>query len=139
MLTCRLLRIGILLPLPLFALVALFLSSAQLQAQTGLISGTIVDSSGAVIPGARIQIIDQATSGVTRDTVTDSSGTFRALNVPAATYLIKVTAPGMKELDRTGVVLDQEQTLGLGQLSLTIGQASQTVEVNTQMPLIDTA
>ena len=44
----------------------------------------------------------------------------------------------MEELDRNGIVLDQDQTLGLGNLALTIGQASQTVTVSTQTPLIDT-
>jgi hypothetical protein len=140
MCTCQLLKIDVLLPLPLVALVVVvLLSCAQLQAQTGQITGTVVDPSGAVISGARIQIIDQATGGLTRDAVADGTGTFRALNVPPATYLIKVSAQGMKELDRSGVVLDQEQTLGLGQLRLTIGQASQTVEVSTDTPLIDTA
>jgi hypothetical protein len=98
-----------------------------------------VDPSGAAIPAAQIQIINQATGDVTRNATADNSGTFRALNLPPATYQIKVTAPGMKELNRTGVVLDEEQSLGLGQLQLTIGEASQTVTVSTATPLVDTA
>jgi hypothetical protein len=125
--------------LAMLLLLALFFSGAELHAQTGLITGAVVDPSGAAIPGAHVQIINQATGAVTRDTTSDKSGTFRALNVPAATYKIKVTAPGMQELERDGVVLDQDQSLGLGNLPLTIGQASQTVTVSTQTPLIDTA
>lgn len=120
-------------------LLAIFLHGARLEAQTGLITGTVVDPSGAAIPGAQIQVINQATADVTRNAVADGNGTFRALNVPPGTYKVKVTAPGMKELDRTGIVLDEEQSLGLGQLALTIGQASQTVTVSTDTPLIDTA
>jgi hypothetical protein len=123
----------------LFALAVFFLPCFALHAQTGLITGTVVDPSGAAIPGAQIQIINQATGDITRNAITDSTGTFRALNVPPSTYKIRITAPGMEELDRNGVVLDQEQTLGLGQLQLTIGQTSQTVTVNTGTPLIDTA
>ncbi len=117
----------------------IFSSSRPLHAQTGLITGTVVDPSGAAIPGAQIQIINQATGDLTRNAVTDPGGTFRALNIPPGTYEIKVTATGMRDLDRKGVVLDQEQSLGLGQLQLSIGQASQTVTVSTATPLIDTA
>ena len=99
----------------------------------------MVDPSGAAIPGAQVQIINQATGDLTREATSDGSGTFRALNVPPGTYKINVTAPGMEELDRNGVVLDQDQSLGLGQVALTLGQASQTVTVTTQTPLIDTA
>jgi len=133
------LKTSVVSQLSLLVLIAVFLSCAQLHAQTGMITGTVVDSSGAAIPGAQIQIINQATGNLTRNATADGTGTFRALNVPAATYKIKVTATGMQELDRNGVVLDQEQTLSLGQLQLTIGQASETVTVNTATPLIDIA
>src|SRR3984957_6378616 len=135
----RLLKPGLILQLALLALLAAVFPAAKLHAQTGSITGTVVDPSGAAIPGASVQIINQATGDLTREATSDSSGSFRALNVPAATYKVKVTAAGMEELDRNGVVLDQDQTLGLGQISLTIGQATQTVTVSTQTPLIDTA
>jgi Carboxypeptidase regulatory-like domain/TonB-dependent Receptor Plug Domain len=135
----RLSKPGLLLQLAMLALLAAFFPGAKLHAQTGSISGTVVDPSGAAIPGAQVQIVNQATGDLTRETTSDSSGSFRALNVPPATYKIKVSASGMEELDRNGVVLDQDQSLGLGQIALTIGQASQTVTVTTQTPLIDTA
>jgi hypothetical protein len=135
----RLSKPGLLLQLAMLALLAAFFPGAKLHAQTGSISGTVVDPSGAAIPGAQVQIINQATGDLTRETTSDSSGSFRTLNVPPATYKIKVSASGMEELDRNGVVLDQDQSLSLGQIALTIGQASQTVTVTTQTPLIDTA
>jgi hypothetical protein len=135
----RLLKPAFFVQLALLAFLAVFFPGATLHAQTGLITGTIVDPSGAAIPGAKIQIINQATGDLTRETTSDGSGTFRALNVPPATYRVKVSAPGMQELDRDGVVLDQDQSLGLGNVALTLGQASQTVTVSTAQPLIDTA
>ena len=135
----RLLKPSPFLQLALLALLAAFFPGAKLHAQTGTITGTVVDPTGAAIPGAQVQIINQSTGDVTREATTDAGGTFRALNVTAATYRIKVTAPGMEALDRSGVVLDQDQSLGLGQLTLTLGQATQTVTVSTQTPLIDTA
>jgi hypothetical protein len=136
---CRLLKPGLFLQLALLALLAAFFPSARLHAQTGSITGTIVDPSGAVIPGAQVQVINQSTGALTREAASDSSGNFRELNVPPGTYKIKVTAPGMEELDRNNVVLDQDQSLGLSQLTLTVGQSTQTVTVSTQTPLIDTA
>ena len=127
------------LQLTLLALLAAFFPAARLHAQTGSITGTVVDPSGAAIPGAQVRIINQATGDLTREATSDASGNFRALNVPPGTYKIAVAAPGMQELDRNNVVLDQDQSLGLGQVALTLGQASQTVTVTTQTPLIDTA
>ncbi|HXP10994.1 MAG TPA: carboxypeptidase-like regulatory domain-containing protein, partial [Acidobacteriaceae bacterium] len=135
----RVLRPGLFLQLALLALLAAFFPGAKLHAQTGSITGTVVDPSGAAIPGAKVQVTDQATGNLTREAGADAGGTFRALNLPPGTYRIKVSAPGMEELVRDGVVLDQDQTLGLGQVALTVGQASQTVTVTTQTPLIDTA
>ena len=116
-----------------------FLSAPLLHAQTGSITGTVVDPSGAAIPNAQVKIINQATGDLTREATSDGSGNFRALNVPPGTYKITMAAPGMQETDRNNVVLDQDQSLGLGQVALTLGQASQTVTVTTQTPLIDTA
>jgi hypothetical protein len=135
----RLLRPGLFLQLALLALLAAFFPGAKLHAQTGSITGTVVDPSGAAIPGAKVQVIDQATGNLTREASTDAGGTFRGLNLPPGTYRIKVSAPGMEQLDRNDIVLDQDQSLGLGQVALTVGQASQTVTVTTETPLIDTA
>ena len=128
----RLLKPSFFLQIALLAIFAAFFPGATLHAQTGSITGTVVDPSGAAIPGAQVKIINQATGDLTREATSDGAGNFRALNVPPATYKITVTAPGMQELDRNGVVLDQDQSLGLGQVALTLGQATQTVTVTTQ-------
>jgi len=131
-------RAGLILQLAMFALAFAFLSGTNLHAQTGSINGTVVDASGAVIPGADIQLVDQKTGGVAREVQSDASGNFRALNLTPSTYTVKVTAPGMQQLSRSGLVLDPDQNLGVGQLQMSIGQASQTVVVNTATPTIDT-
>ncbi|HEV2274863.1 MAG TPA: carboxypeptidase regulatory-like domain-containing protein [Acidobacteriaceae bacterium] len=123
----------------LLVLIAVGLSGGRLYAQTGSITGTIVDPSGAAIPGASVQVVDNATGTVIRQATSDASGTFRLLNLAPATYNLKISASGMKDLARNGVVLDQEQTLGLGQLTMTLGEASQTVTITAQTPLIETA
>ncbi|HEY4051232.1 MAG TPA: carboxypeptidase regulatory-like domain-containing protein [Acidobacteriaceae bacterium] len=133
------LRSGFVLQLALLALLAVALSNTRLYAQTGSITGTIVDPAGAAIAGAQVQVTDQGTGNVVREATSDSNGTFRALNLAPATYNLKVTVSGMKELDRNGLVLDQEQTLGVGQLQMSLGQETQTVTISAQTPLIETA
>ncbi len=59
-----LLKPGLFLQLALLALLAAFFPGARLHAQTGTITGTVVDPSGAAIPGAQVQIINQATGDV---------------------------------------------------------------------------
>jgi hypothetical protein len=124
--------------LAILALSLALLSGAGLQAQTGTVNGTVVDPSGAAVVGAHVQIFDAATGNLTRETNTNATGTFQLLPLSAATYNLKVNAQGMEELDRNGIVLDQDQALGLGELRLMVGQTSQTVTVTGETPLIDT-
>src|ERR1700744_4903453 len=112
---------SLLFPLALLAVLVAFFPGAKLHAQTGSVTGTVVDPSGAAIPGAHVQIVNQSTGSTTRDATTDPGGTFRALNVPPATYRIKISATGMQDLSRDGVILDQDQTLGLGQVPMSLG------------------
>ncbi len=128
------------LQLALAAMLAVCFGSTTLFAQaTGSIQGTVVDPSGAAIPGASVQVTDQAQGAVIRDIKTDNGGTFRALNLTPGTYSVKISATGMKDLQRGNIVLDQDQTLGLGQIPLSLGEASQVVTVTSQTPLIETA
>ncbi len=132
------LDLGLILRLGLAVLALAALSAISVQAQTGSINGTIVDPSGNVMPQAQVRVTNTATGNVTRTTVTNSEGTFQLLALPPGTYSVRITAPNMQTLDRDGLILDQDQTLGLGQLRMAIGQASQTVVVSSQTPVIDT-
>lgn len=122
----------------LVALLSISFSAISLHAQTSSINGTVVDQSGAVIAGAQVEVTNTATGNLTRTTASNSDGTFQLLALPAATYSLKITAPNMQALVRNGLVLDQDQQLGLGQLHLSVGQASQTVVVSSATPIIDT-
>jgi len=112
----------------------------QLFAQaSSSIEGTVVDSTGAVIAGASVQVIDQLKGNMLRETKSNSDGTFRALPLPPGTYTLKIVAMGMKQLNRTGLVLDANQTLGLGQIFLSVGSSTESVTVTTQAPLVELA
>lgn len=120
------------------AIVLVFLANVNLHAQSGSINGTVVDPSGAGIAGAHVLVINSATNVLTRETTTNDTGGFQLLPLPPATYDIKITSQGMQDLARNGIVLDQDQNLGLGELRMSVGQATQTVTVTAQTPLIDT-
>ncbi|MGA2887925.1 MAG: carboxypeptidase regulatory-like domain-containing protein [Terracidiphilus sp.] len=134
----HLLKAGLIPPLAMLVMAIAFLPGTKLRAQTGTINGTVIDPTGAVISGAKVRVVNEATGGVARDVVSDDTGTFRATNLTPSTYTLKVSAPGMEQLVRTGVVLDPDQNLGLGQLKLSLGQTSQTLTVSTETPTIDT-
>ena len=116
-----------------------FAYSGSAGAQTGQMTGVVTDSTGAAIPNATIEITDQKTGTLVREAQSGSDGTFRALNMPPATYSIKISATGMQSLQRNNVTLDEEQTLSLGNLGLTVGGSSDTVTVTEEAPLIETA
>ena len=92
------------------------------------LTGVVSDPSGAVVAGAKITLKD-AESGSTRDTVTDGDGYFTFASVPVGTYALAVTASGFELYKADGVSLGGGEQRNLN-VSLTVGAASQTVEVN---------
>jgi Carboxypeptidase regulatory-like domain/TonB-dependent Receptor Plug Domain len=130
-------KAGILLPFALLALLVLLLP-VELQAQAaGSIEGTVVDASGAVIAGATVQVIDQTKGSVVRETTSNADGIFRALSLSPGTYSVKISVTNMRELLRTGIVLDANQVLSLGQVTLSVGSSLEMVTVTAQQPLVE--
>jgi hypothetical protein len=110
----------------------------QLSAQAiGSIRGTIVDSSQAVISGASVVAVNTATT-VSRTEVTNQDGIFVFPDLPIGAYQLQISKPGFQTQKRDGIVLLTGQTLDL-QISLTVGSETQSVEVTSAAPLIQTA
>ena len=108
-------------------------ASAQVSGAT--LIGTVTDASAAVIPAAQLTITDMST-GVAREVQTDNAGLYSAPNLLPGDYQIKVTAPGFSTTIRKGVTL----TVGARQvldITMQVGQVSQTVEVTTQVLAVD--
>src|SRR5208337_2364216 len=78
--------------------------SQPLNAQVlyGSVSGTVSDQSGAVVAGAKVSITNDATD-LRRLATTDSTGTYRILDLPQGTYTIIVTASGFEAFKKTSV------------------------------------
>lgn len=105
------------------------------QQGTGRIVGTVRDSSGAVVPGAAIEITNLAT-GVVYHTTTNSSGSYESPAVVLGTYRISAALAGFKTAIANDVTVDVDQRAQVD-LSLTVGQVSESVEVSTTPPTLD--
>src|SRR5271163_50050 len=112
----------------LVALVLLCLPVALRAQDTGYITGTVVDNSGAAVNGAKV-VIATVTGNLTRETVTNSDGAYTVAGLPGATYAITVTAPGFQKYVAQRVVLDVAQKARLD-VQLQVGAVTQEVIVS---------
>jgi hypothetical protein len=121
--------------IPAITLLALLAPIAGAQSGTGLISGSVKDASGAVIPGAQVKISNDVT-GTSQTTLTNDSGLYRIGSLVPGNYSVEVEASGFDKLVRKGVSVDVGQTVALD-LALQVGQANQTVTVSEAAPLTE--
>ncbi|HTB97955.1 MAG TPA: TonB-dependent receptor [Terracidiphilus sp.] len=110
---------------------------AHAQQITGTITGTVKDAQGAVITTATIKATNGGTN-LTRSVAADSEGGYRIEYLPVGLYIVEVDAPGFKKFIQKNLQLTIDQTLTLN-VTLAIGEASQTVTVTEAPPLINTS
>jgi hypothetical protein len=115
--------------------VCLFSGVTWAQVNTGTISGTVKDSSGAVLPGSKIVILNEDT-GISRTLEADANGLYTAPALELGHYRVTVTRDGFQTEIRTGIVLTvaREEVVDL---SLTVGSVAQKVEVTGAAPLVE--
>jgi hypothetical protein len=106
------------------------------QTQQGRIVGRVTDSSGAIVPNAKVTITDVAT-GTSRALQTNAAGDYTAPNLNPAVYSVTVEMAGFKTLTRTGVRLEVATNQRLD-FVLKPGQVSESVQVTAEEQLIDT-
>ena len=120
------------------ALLLLLALCAGLLAQTyqGRILGTVTDSSGAVVPSAKITINNPDT-GLTRTLTTTATGDYVAPALPPGNYQITVEAPNFKKYEQKGVRLEVAKDVRID-AKLEAGGASESVTVTSDAPLVET-
>ncbi len=101
------------------------------------ITGTVSDPSGAVIPGATVEAVNDATKQ-SYPTQTSGKGVYFIPYVLPGTYTVTVTEQGFKTQQQANVVVQAGKSTGLN-FSLQVGAESQTVDVTAAPPLIETA
>jgi hypothetical protein len=121
------------------AVVTLMFWAESVQAQvntTGTISGTVADTSGAVVPGAKITITNQATRSITSST-SNSDGTFVAPGLPVGTYTVTTAKQGFETSRITDVqvhptlVANVNPVMKVGEVSTEVSVVASAAAVQT--------
>lgn len=76
----------------------------------GTIRGIVTDTTGAIIPGAAVSVVDALTSS-TRETRTNSQGNYEMFGLKPGTYRVVITAPGMSKQEMMDIVLNGSDTV----------------------------
>jgi hypothetical protein len=116
----------------------MFAATAVAQVTTGSLSGTVVDPSGAVVSDATVTLINQG-SGAKQQATTSSSGAFRFTFLSVGRYDLEITKPGFRSLKSSGIAVDANIEHTLGSLKMDVGQTSESVEVSSAAPLVESA
>jgi len=109
------------------------------RAQTavdGAVGGTVVDSSGAIVSGATVTVLENATNAEQTATA-DSAGYFRVIHLQPGTYSVTINAPGFEPYKSVDVTV-QVGLLTTIDAHMQVGSTSQTVEVTGASPLVNT-
>jgi hypothetical protein len=124
----------------LCGLVALVSGSPNLFGQqgTGTMVGLVADQGDASVPGAALQIVEQAT-GKSWSLVTPATGQFRFIDLPPGKYSLRVQADGFKILELSGIELASSETRDVGTLVLQVGMVTDSVKVNAEATPVQTA
>jgi hypothetical protein len=122
----------------LFILALALAASATAQTTSGSIAGSIVDPQGAAIASATVIVTDPVRS-FSLTATTGSDGRFVFPQLPPATYTITVEAKGFKKMQRTGILLVANDKLTLGDLTVELGAANETVTITAEATLVQAA
>ncbi|MGC2162617.1 MAG: carboxypeptidase regulatory-like domain-containing protein [Silvibacterium sp.] len=112
----------------LLALLAFLMPAGNAQQLTGTLSGTVLDQTGAVIPGAQITLKNQ-TSGDIRTATSGASGLFVITAVQPATYSVSITANGFTTWQENNIVMGVGDTRAIPSIKLAIGGVATKVTV----------
>ena len=102
----------------------------------GSVVGLVTDTSSAVVPGAKVVLIDAQTA-VRRTTVTNSTGNYTFDNVPTGTYTVSVTKTGFRETLSNNLTVGTANTIRFD-AALEVGQVSQKVQVTATVSALNT-
>jgi hypothetical protein len=111
-------------------------SRVSAQVVKGTIEGSVVDTSGAAVPGAQVEALDPATSS-SGHTVSDVAGAFRIPLLAVGTYELTINKEGFHKLNVQRVQVNSAATTKVGTLTLELGQVSTTVEVSGQPAMVE--
>ena len=111
-------------------------ADAVAQVQTGSITGTVTDASGAVLPGVSITLTGDRLIGGPQTHVTDSSGTYRFDRLVPGSYHVKFELQGFRTVDRPDVRISAAFVATING-KMEVGSVSETITVTGESPTVD--
>jgi hypothetical protein len=120
-------------------LIVLLLVAAPCFGQAGKaeVFGTILDSSGGAVANAKVYA-EELPTGARVETTTDERGQYHLLGLPADEYMLGVEKPSFRTYKQTGITLHATGQTQID-IKLELGDASQSVDVHAEAPLLQTA
>jgi hypothetical protein len=109
---------------------------AAAQVDEGAITGTVTDTTGAVVPNALVKL-QNTDVGLTLQNTTNSNGEYTFSPVRIGHYTVTVTAPGFAKTTQQNVTVNVSQHLQVN-VQLKLGAATETIEVSTAPPALQT-
>jgi hypothetical protein len=106
------------------------------QSDRGAITGTILDASGSLIPGAKITLTNSAT-GFKTDTVSTGTGNYTLPGLPVGTYVLQVEHSGFSRFQQTNIEVQVAVTTRV-EVTLRVGAATESVQVTAESSLLKT-
>jgi hypothetical protein len=100
------------------------------------ITGTVRDTSGAVLPGVNVEASSPALIERVHTAVTDAGGLFRIVDLRPGVYTLTVSLPGFATVKREGIELTGTATLTIP-IDLKVGELQETVTVTGASPVVD--
>jgi hypothetical protein len=116
--------------------IGLILVPTALFAQASL-SGTVKDTSGAVLPGVTVEASSPALIEKVRAVVTDENGIYRIVDLRPGTYSVTATLPGFATAKRDGIMVTGSATFTIN-LDMKVGALEETITVSGETPVVDT-
>ncbi len=120
----------------LSTLLCLLPAHASAQAIYGTVTGQIQDDSGGAVPGATVQLVNEAT-GLQLDAFSDETGTYTVRNVTAGPYTLRASLQGFKEYVQTGIPVTPGGVVRVNG-RLEVGALTESVTVTTEAALLKT-
>ena len=120
-----------------FALLGLGLLLPALAHAQATVSGTVRDSSAAVLPGVTVEAASPVLIEKVRTAVTDSSGQYRITELPPGTYTLTFTLSGFTTLKRDEVNVSGSGVIPVS-VDMRVGALAETITVTGESPLVDT-
>jgi hypothetical protein len=124
------------LPRVLFVLLCVLLLPAIASAQA-TVSGTVRDSSGAVLPGVSVEAASPALIEKVRTATTDGTGQYRITDLPPGMYALTFTLSGFNAVKRDGITVSGSGVIPIN-IDLSVGTLNETLTVTGEAPLVDT-